>query len=492
MSGSFHFDNSYARLPAEFYVRLNPTPVASPALIFMNRALADELNIDLGVLSDEALAAIFSGNQLPAGAEPLAMAYAGHQFGNFVPQLGDGRALLLGEVIDRTGRRRDLHFKGSGPTPFSRGGDGRASLGPVMRELVVSEAMHALGIPTTRTLAAVTTGESVRRERPEPGAILTRVAASHIRIGTFEYFASRQNLAGVKTLADYAIQRHYPELARAENPYLEFFDAVLNAQSNLIAQWMGVGFIHGVMNTDNMTISGETIDFGPCAFMDIYDQKKVFSSIDRQGRYAYGNQPYVAQWNLSRLAETLLPLLDSKPERAVEMVECLLEEFFQRFGQRWLAVTSRKLGIENPVTDDLKLAHDFLALIHKSQADMTNSFVLLSDLLEGKQDAALPGGQTLDAEGLMSWQARWRARLAETGRSLTTCATEMRQANPRYIPRNHRIAAAITAAVEHRDYSKLNELMTALSRPFDMNPSFEDYRLPPKPDEEVHQTFCGT
>ncbi len=373
------FSNTYARLPERFFARLNPTPVARPRLIKFNDSLASELRIDTRGLDSERLAAIFSGNETPLGAEPIAMAYAGHQFGGFVPQLGDGRAILLGEVLDREGERRDIQLKGSGPTPFSRRGDGRAVLGPVLREYLVSEAMHALGIPTTRALAAVLTGEPVYRDRQLPGAVFTRVASSHVRVGTFEYFAARGDVDAVKRLADYVIDRHYPDAKDAERPYLALLQGVVERQARLVARWMNVGFIHGVMNTDNTAVSGETIDYGPCAFMDAYDPATVFSAIDQFGRYAFANQPGIAQWNLVRLAETLLPILEPDPERAGELAGAAIAAFSERFEAYWLAGMRDKLGLSDPEDGDLELVRALLAAMRENGADFTLTFRRLCD-----------------------------------------------------------------------------------------------------------------
>lgn len=488
----FRFDNSYSRLPPEFYTKCLPTPVREPHLIQLNRELADELGLDLAGADETELAAIFSGNRIPEGADPLAMVYAGHQFGHFVPQLGDGRAILLGEVIDRNGVRRDLHLKGAGPTPYSRGGDGRAALGPVIRELIVSEAMHALGIPTTRALAAVTTGELVARERPLPGAILTRVARSHLRIGTFEYFAARDNHQAVRQLADYAIDRHYPSLKTNDRPYFAFLETVMDAQARLVADWMMVGFIHGVMNTDNMTVSGETIDYGPCAFMDVYEPMKVYSSIDRQGRYAFANQPAIAQWNLARLAECLLPLIHDDMPTAVRQAEELLGSFISRFESRWLKGMHLKLGLRREEPDDIALIRDFLALVEKSRADFTNSFAHLANLVHAGSANTLPGEQHLLAAGLEAWLERWRARIDRETSDRQDCVTILTKTNPIYIPRNHRINEAIDAATEHGDFTKVETLLAVLRRPFESQPQNSAFRVPPRPEEEVRQTFCGT
>src|SRR5271168_729788 len=410
------FSNSYARLPERFFARLVPTPVARPRLIKFNDALASDLGIDTGGVGRDGLAATFAGNQMPPGAEPIAMAYAGHQFGNFVPRLGDGRAILLGEVLDRDGRRRDIQLKGAGRTPFSRRGDGRAALGPVLREYLVSEAMHALGIPTTRALAAVSTGEPVYRDQELPGAVFTRVASSHVRVGTFQYFAARGDVEAVKRLADYVIDRHDPGAADAERPYLALLQAVVERQARLVARWMNVGFIHGVMNTDNTALSGETIDFGPCAFMDAYDPATVFSAIDEFGRYAYANQPAIAQWNLARLAETLLPLLDPNPERAVELANEAIAEFLPRYQEHWLTGMRDKLGISGNKEGDLDLIRDWLQAMHGNAADFTLTFRRL---------CAAAADETADAEARElfanpgaydSWAARWRSRLVVDGR----------------------------------------------------------------------------
>src|SRR5882757_4553570 len=384
------FIESYARLPEHFYTRVDPTPVADPSLIAFNAALASELGLDVNGLDHRTLAEIFSGNRAVPGTRPIAMAYSGHQFGQFVPQLGDGRAILLGEVRDRFGRRRDIQLKGSGRTPYSRGGDGRSALGPVLREYAVSEAMHALGIPATRALAAVATGEAVYRERgPLPGAILTRVSASHVRVGTFQYFAARGDTDAIRRLADYVIERHYPDLRSAANPYLELLRSVMQRQARLVAGWMNVGFIHGVMNTDNMAISGETIDFGPCAFMDAYDPATVFSSIDHGGRYAYMNQPAAAQWNLARFAETLLPFIDGQSDRAVELATAVIADFSKEFDEHWLAGMRRKVGLFLEEEGDLKMIRGLLDVMQGSGADFTLTFRRLCAAAEGGADPAL-------------------------------------------------------------------------------------------------------
>lgn len=480
----------YAELPEHFYARLAPTPVAEPSLIQVNRPLAAELGFDLDGYDDVSLAALFAGNRLPPGATPIAMAYAGHQFGFFVPQLGDGRAILLGEVRDAHGLRRDIQLKGSGRTPYSRGGDGRAALGPVLREYLVSEAMTALGIPSTRALAAVRTGESVYRDQPVPGAILTRVAASHVRVGTFQYFASREDFESVRRLGDYVIDRHYPELKAAERPYLELIHAVTERQSALIARWMLVGFIHGVMNTDNMAISGETIDFGPCAFLDVYDPAAVFSSIDGQGRYAYANQIHAGAWNLARFAETLLSFIDPDAERAVELATAAVSSFGPSFRGKWLAGMRLKLGLASGEEGDLELAQGLLDAMHRHHADFSLTFRALCDAAAGA-DAAVRG-QFDDAAAFDAWSTAWRARLLRDPQSTADRAAAMRRANPAYIPRNHRIEQVIEAAVERADFAPFHEMLEVLGRPFEEQPGMARYAAAPLAQERVLRTFCGT
>jgi uncharacterized protein YdiU (UPF0061 family) len=488
----FAFDNSYARLPDRFYARLPPAPVAAPALVRVNAALAATLGVDAAALASPEGVAVLAGNAVPEGAEPLAQAYAGHQFGGFSPQLGDGRAILLGEVVGRDGQRRDIQLKGSGRTPFSRGGDGRAALGPVLREYVISEAMFALGVPTTRSLAAVTTGEPVYRETPLPGAVLTRVAASHLRVGTFQFFAARQDEEALRILADYAIARHYPDLAQAEHPYRAFLGAVAEAQARLVAQWMLIGFIHGVMNTDNCTISGETIDYGPCAFMDAYDPKTVFSSIDHYGRYAYANQPGIVHWNLTRLAETLLPLLDTETEPAIERAKEQLARFAPAFEAAWHAGLRRKLGLTEPREADLALAEDLLARMHDNGADFTLTFRALCGAAAGPEGDAAARTLFADPAAYDGWASGWRARLAEEALAPAARAEAMQAVNPAIIPRNHQMEAAIVAAVERGDLSVFEALLDAVARPFEDRPGLERYTLPPQPEERVLATFCGT
>lgn len=478
------FSHTYAALPERFYARVAPTAVTAPALVAFNDSLAGQIGVDRGSLSDAQLVAICAGNHVPAGALPLAMAYAGHQFGSFVPQLGDGRALLLGEVVDAQGQRHDLQWKGTGPTPYSRRGDGRAALGPVLREYLVSEAMHALGLPTTRALSAVTTGETVLREDgPLPGGVLIRVAASHIRIGTFEFFAARGDLDGVRALADYAIARHYPMLRDDPDRYFALFEAVAERQSSLVARWMQVGFIHGVMNTDNMTVSGETIDFGPCAFMDEYDPATVYSFIDRRGRYSYGNQPGILQWNLARLAETLLPLIDADEGQAIERATASLQGVSARFDRHWLAGFRCKLGLRLHEDGDRALVTDLLDAMHAEAADFTNTFRALAEAAQ--DDAVLP-------DSFLAWTQGWRARLAREPGGVTSCIATLRQTNPVYVPRNHRVEECISAAVQDGDFGPFHTLRDVLARPFQLQPEHAAYRTPPLPHERVQNTFCGT
>lgn len=486
------FDNSYARLPEAFFAPVEPTPVEAPRLVRFNRPLAEELGLDADALERHG-AAYFSGNVPLPGSLPLAMAYAGHQFGQFVPQLGDGRAILLGEVIDREGRRRDIQLKGAGPTPFSRRGDGRAALGPVLREYIISEAMHALGVPTTRALAAVSTGQPVYRERVLPGAVFTRVAASHVRVGTFQFFAARGDKANLRVLADHVIGRHYPELEGAEKPYLALLDAVAERQAGLIAKWLGVGFIHGVMNTDNMTISGETIDFGPCAFMDRYDPRTVYSSIDRGGRYAFGNQPMIGQWNIARLAEALLPILDDDEDKALEAANAAVARFMDRFQEHWKAVIRAKLGLgETEEEADQELIRDLLVTLYEGKADYTLAFRRLADAAESPEADAALGALLENGDALTPWFAAWRARLSREETPPAVRAAAMRRVNPAFIPRNHKVEEALAAAVDHGDFSLFEALNDVLAKPCEDQPRFAAYAEPPKPGEEITATFCGT
>lgn len=482
--------NSYAALPGRFHARVAPTPVADPKLVVFNTALARDLGLDPDVLESEA-AAILSGNRLPEDAGPIAMAYAGHQFGGFVPSLGDGRAILLGEMRARDGTLRDIQLKGAGLTPFSRSGDGRAALGPMLREYLISEAMHALAVPTTRSLAVVTTGEHVFRERALPGAVLTRVAASHVRVGTFQYFAARGDQDALRALLEYVIARHYPEAHDAEVPALAVLKSVARRQAALIADWMLLGFIHGVMNTDNMSIAGETIDYGPCAFMDAYDPDTVFSSIDHQGRYAFRNQPTVAQWNLARLAETLLPLIDPEPRKAVELATETIEPFIAAFDARFLAGMRPKIGLSMAVEGDADLIRRLLAAMEQSHADFTLTFRRLALVAQRPDEEPRLRELFAETSDIESWLCDWRTLVARDPQPVEERAAGMHAANPAFIPRNHRVQAALDAA-EAGDYNPFHTLLEVVQHPFDAQPERSEYAQPPRPWERVLQTFCGT
>ena len=486
------FENSYARLPERFYARLAPTQVRAPRLVKLNEALARELGLDPAYLASPEGVEILAGNRVPGGAEPIAMAYAGHQFGGFSPQLGDGRAILLGEVIDRTGNRRDVQLKGSGPTPYSRRGDGRAALGPVLREYIIGEAMHAFGIPTTRALAAVTTGEPVMRERALPGAVLTRVAASHIRVGTFQYFAARSDVEGLKALTEYVIQRHYPDLAGSENPAAALLTRVLDNQAELIARWMLVGFIHGVMNTDNMAISGETIDYGPCAFMDTFDPATVYSSIDEHGRYAYGNQPLVGRWNITRLAEALLTLIADDSETAIAIAQKAIDAYPDKFEAAYVEGFRRKLGLFEARDEDPMLVKQFMDVMAAGKADFTLTFRGLSEAAGDPSADAKVRALFDDPAAFDAWAVTWRQRLAIEGSDPTARVAAMKAVNPAFIPRNHLVEEALTAAVEGGDLAPFEKLLNVLARPFDDQPDVPEYVLPPRPEQVVRATFCGT
>jgi serine/tyrosine/threonine adenylyltransferase len=492
MTIHFPFQNTYSELPANFFARVAPTPVASPRLIKLNRPLAVQLGLDPDRLDSPEGAEILAGKRIPDGADPIAMAYAGHQFGHFVPQLGDGRAILLGEVIDAQGVRRDIQLKGSGPTPFSRRGDGRAALGPVLREYIVSEAMAALGIPTTRSLAAVMTGESVLRETALPGAVLTRVASSHIRVGTFQYFAARGDTDGVRRLADHVIARHYPEAAAAARPYHALLDGVIARQADLVARWLSVGFIHGVMNTDNTSISGETIDYGPCAFMDHYDPAMVFSSIDELGRYAYANQPRIALWNLTRLAECLLPLFSDDQEKAISEAQESLGNFAEVFNTAYQAGLRSKLGLFTARDGDQALAQDLLDAMAKNKADFTLTFRHLSEAALGPDHDSAFRQLFADRGAVDEWSARWRQRAAEEQQDPATRRSAMRAVNPAFIPRNHLVEAVIKTAISCDDFAAFEELLAVLARPYEDQPAFARYADAPEPHQRVLQTFCGT
>ncbi|MFD6439137.1 YdiU family protein [Peribacillus sp. NPDC060186] len=479
----WNLDNSYARLPEKFFTSTNPTPVRSPELIILNDRLAASLGLDVQSLQSEDGVAILAGNKIPEGASPLAQAYAGHQFGHF-NMLGDGRAVLLGEQITPQGERVDIQLKGPGRTPYSRGGDGRAALGPMLREYIISEAMHGLGIPTTRSLAVVTTGESVIRETGLPGAIMTRVAASHLRVGTFQFAAKWGTVDELRTLADYTIKRHYPDVEADENRYLLLFQEVMNRQAKLIAQWQLVGFIHGVMNTDNMTISGETIDYGPCAFMDAYDPATVFSSIDQQGRYAYGNQPPIAGWNLARFAEALLPLLHDDQEQAVELAQDKISSYIEVYHSNWLAGMRAKLGIFNEEEQDEALIDDLLNMMKKHGADYTNTFRALT--FDKMEDTVLFG-----TPEFAQWHELWQARLGRQQESKASSNQLMQNSNPAVIPRNHRVEEALEAAVKKGDYSVMERLLDALSNPYAHSAEQAEYSTLPT-STTPYRTFCGT
>ena len=502
-SAAFRFDNSYARDLTGFYARWRPAVVPAPQWLFRNQALAEELDLDASALEGEAGAALFAGNTVPDGAEPLAQVYAGHQFGGFSPQLGDGRAVLLGEVIDRAGQRRDIAFKGSGRTPYSRGGDGKAAIGPMLREVLISESMHALGIPTTRALAVVATGEPVRRERMLPGAVLTRVAASHIRVGTFEFFAARNDEESLRRLAEYTIARHDPALVGSPRRFVALLENVAQRQAALIAQWMNVGFIHGVMNTDNMTLSGETIDYGPCAFLEAYDAAAVFSSIDHQGRYAFGNQPAMARWNLARLAEALLPLLPDDADQAVAQVTQVIDAFPQIYRSQLLCGQRAKLGLHGAdSTDDsadAALVDDWLALLQAQRVDFTLAWRRLADAAAG--DEVPLRALFADTGALEAWLLRWRERCArddqgaeaKRGDAGTGRAGRMRRVNPWVIPRNHRVEEALAAASDDGDLGPFEGLLDALRQPYEEAPAHATYAEPaPVALTASYRTFCGT
>ncbi|MFB5660978.1 YdiU family protein [Alteribacillus sp. HJP-4] len=480
----WNFDNSYARLPESFFRRIEPVPVKSPELVILNKPLAETLGLDSTELQSEEGVQVLAGNELPAGSQPIAQAYGGHQFGHFT-MLGDGRAVLLGEQVNPAGNRFDIQLKGSGRTPFSRGGDGRAALGPMLREYIISEAIHALGIPTNRSLAVVTTGESVFRETKLPGSILTRVAASHLRIGTFEYAARKGNIEELKLFADYAIKRHYPEIEMKDNRYLALFEEVIKRQAELIARWQHVGFIHGVMNTDNMTISGETIDYGPCAFMDEYHPETVFSSIDVQGRYAYQNQAAIGQWNLARFAETLVPLMHEKQEQAIELANEALSKYGNLYHQHWLSGMRAKLGLQNEEEQDESLIEELLEMMKEHRADYTNTFRALT--LDKPAETAMNG-----SDEFAQWHARWQERLSRQENSRESSLQLMKISNPAVIPRNHRVEEALEAAVKEGDYSVMERLLEVLSRPYAYTSDQEKYARLPESSHYPYQTYCGT
>ena len=484
MTGSgFNFDNTYIHLPKAFYTELSPVPVRKPEIVIFNAPLATDMGLDFSGISADIKAALFSGNIMPEGSEPLAQAYAGHQFGHFT-MLGDGRAIVWGEHITPSGQRLDIQFKGSGPTPYSRGADGRAVLGPMLREYIISEAMHALNIPTTRSLAVVTNGEKVYRETGLPGAILTRIASSHIRVGTFEYAALQQDKGIIQTLVNYTIDRHYPWIKEEQNKTLSLLKAVMEKQADLITHWMRVGFIHGVMNTDNMTLSGETIDYGPCAFMDAYDPRTVFSSIDHMGRYAYANQPDIAQWNLARLAETMLPLLDDEIEKAADTTEEAVNGFGALYKDKWLSMMRAKLGLFDKREGDESLIIDLLDWMQRAGADYTNTF---RHLTEEKP----PQDKPYNDRPFKEWYTRWQVQLAKNTKPLKSSLSLMRANNPAVIPRNQKVEQVLDAAT-NGDLKPLKDLLTALQEPYKNRSDLKPYQSPPKQDERVYQTFCGT
>jgi uncharacterized protein YdiU (UPF0061 family) len=485
---AFRTEHSYAQLPAALFESTAPTPVADPQWIAFNHQLADELNIPLEYRASDSGLQLFSGNRVPGWAQPLAQAYAGHQFASFVPQLGDGRAVLLAEVLDNHGQRRDLQLKGAGRTPYSRGGDGRSPLGPVMREYLVSEAMHKLGVPTTRALAAVASGEAVQREEPLPGAIMTRVASSHIRVGTFQFLAARANTEGLKALADHVIARHYPEASGSPCPYLGLLEAVIARQADLVARWMSFGFIHGVMNTDNSSIAGETIDYGPCAFMDTYQPDAVFSYIDRRGRYAYANQPTIMQWNMARFAECLIPLVSGDENSAVAQATEIVQRAADQYERAWLLHMGAKLGLSKVKAEDKTLVDDLLQLMADNQTDFTGTFRDLCDA--SKHSKAFKRFKNRSA--VERWGQQWQQRLAQQGTPQAEISVTMQQVNPARIPRNHLVAQAIEAAEKSGDLRPFNRLQEALAAPFEDDPKFADLCAPPTAAERVANTFCGT
>jgi len=483
-----HFDNTYAALPGRFYERIHPEKAPHPQLIRVNEALAEQFNLDIDWLRSADGVAMCSGSRLPESSQPIAMAYAGHQFGGLSPQLGDGRAHLIGELVDSHGVRFDVHLKGSGRTSFSRRGDGKAALGPVLREYIVSEAFAALGIPATRSLAAVLTGEHVFRETGVAGAVLTRMAQSHVRVGTFQYFSIRNDLEGVTLLADYVIGRHFPELRQMENPYLALFEIVALRQAGLIAQWMGIGFIHGVMNTDNMQVVGETIDFGPCAFMDRFHPDKVFSSIDAAGRYAWSRQSRMAKWNLARLAEALLPLIDADQAKAIIAAEGVLAQYSDAFRNHYVSIFSAKLGLLADESNEEFIKHT-LSVMADNEVDFTLFFSRLTRIAQASEEGGFLA-LFAHAEAGRQWLALWHQRLADRP-DMEAAVKLMARSNPIYIPRNHRVEQVIVQA-GHGNFAPFHELVDLLARPFDEQPGFAHYELPPEPHEEVQETFCGT
>lgn len=491
ISQTISFDNSYAEQMEGFYVAWEGAKVPTPEIIQFNDELAKELGLAVAELNSKEGAEFFAGNEMPQGASPLAQVYAGHQFGGFSPQLGDGRALLVGEVIDQNNIRRDIQLKGSGQTPFSRRGDGKAVVGPVLREYLIGEAMHALGIPTTRALAAVTTGEKILRNGFEPGAVLTRVASSHLRVGSFQFFAARQDTAKVRQLADYAIKRHYNELRNSENKYLDLLKAVMKKQAQLVAKWMSVGFVHGVMNTDNMTISGETIDYGPCAFIDAYKPDAVFSSIDEQGRYAFGNQPNIAQWNLARFAETLIQIIDPNDnDNAIKLASNALNEFPLIYQDYWFNEMRAKIGLADKKDGDLDLINKLYQVMDGQSVDHTKLFRSLAEALRGDEKTLF--ALFNDATDFKLWFEKWKARLEHNENDLNETATDMDKVNPLYIPRNHIVEEALQAASKNTDYAPFKKLLDVLMKPYEKREGLKEYEEPATKDAGPYVTFCGT
>ena len=479
----WHFDNTYSRLPKVMSSQLTPIPVENPKLTIFNHGFSKELGLDFSSLNNNQIASIFSGNLLPKESKCIAQAYAGHQFGYFT-MLGDGRAILIGEHLSKNNKRFDIQFKGSGKTPYSRNGDGRAALGPMLREYIVSEAMHSLGIPTTRSLAVVKTGENVIRETPLPGAILTRVAASHIRVGTFQYVTATEDEKNLKTLFDYTIDRHYPKIKDSKTPAIDLLKIVMEKQIKLVVDWMRVGFIHGVMNTDNMTISGETIDYGPCAFMDAYDPETVFSSIDHNGRYAYFNQPGITKWNLARFSETLLPLIDKNKDKAIKIVTEIINNFGEIYKKNWLEMMRKKLGLIEKKNNDEKLINDLLSLLHEQKADYTNTFCsLMNDDVQNDK--------TFNNKEFIDWHQKWKKRLAKNNNSTEESLKLMRSVNPIVIPRNHKVEEVLEAANKD-DLNPFHDFLKVLEKPYENQIKNNNYQSPAPPSEKKYQTFCGT
>jgi len=479
----WHFDNTYSRLPKVMSSQLTPIPVENPKLTIFNHGFSKELGLDFSSLNNNQIASIFSGNLLPKESKCIAQAYAGHQFGYFT-MLGDGRAILIGEHLSKNNKRFDIQFKGSGKTPYSRNGDGRAALGPMLREYIVSEAMHSLGIPTTRSLAVVKTGENVIRETPLPGAILTRVAASHIRVGTFQYVTATEDEKNLKTLFDYTIDRHYPKIKDSKTPAIDLLKIVMEKQIKLVVDWMRVGFIHGVMNTDNMTISGETIDYGPCAFMDAYDPETVFSSIDHNGRYAYFNQPGITKWNLARFAETLLPLIDKNKDKAIKIVTEIINNFGEIYKKNWLEMMRKKLGLIEKKNNDEKLINDLLSLLHEQKADYTNTFCSL-------MNEDVQNDKIFNNKEFIDWHQKWKECLAKNNNSTEESLKLMRSVNPIVIPRNHKVEEVLEAANKD-DLNPFHDFLKVLEKPYENQIKNNNYQSPAPPSEKKYQTFCGT